>query len=218
MMIAMTKRIQISTLLVSMAVCCVQAHAQTAQKATPHRAQPTTVEHNSGPLAWTTSDFNPKTVFWIQGRFVPVGKPSFQGDAQVVTILCSVREHECLEFDSTSSFPRSEQVWIDDYKPVTWDNKGILATTRSLDGCTDETLKIRFSPPSVLSVNSPVLPISANCKKINGYWDKLMAKEGSGLAAQTEQDTLVPTRGLLPFQDVNNDTGKTPTPVQRKKP
>lgn len=137
-------------------------------------------------------------------------------DAEVVTILCSVREYECLEFDSTSPFSRGEQVWIDDYKPIAWDTNGVMATTHSLDGCTDETLKIRFSPPSVLLINSPVLPISARCKKIDGFWDRLMASQPSGLAAETEQYELVPTRGDIPFQDWV--TEKAPIPAGEKNP
>lgn len=121
--------------------------------------------NSSGPLAWISSDINPKTVFWIQGRFVPVGDSNDQGDPEVVTVLCSLRENECFEIDSENPFDRSEQVWIEDFKPASWDNIGILATTRSLDGCTDETLKIRFSPPSVVLINSPALPMSENCKK-----------------------------------------------------
>jgi hypothetical protein len=185
----------------------------------PDKARPDDVQLlNSGPLAWVSSDVNPKTVFWIQGRFVPVDDTNHQGDADVATILCSIREYECLEIDSTSPFVRAEQVWIQDFKPVSWDNSQIVATSRSLDGCTDEILKIRLSPPSVTLINSPVLPMSGNCKKVNDAWDKLMGKRGSTIAAQMEQDKLVPTRGLLPFQDVDSGTGKAPTPAQRKNP
>lgn len=211
---------RIAVLLLPLAVWCVPSRAQTAHNKTPHRTQPTSVPQNSGPLAWTTSDINPKTVFWIQGRFVPVGDASFQGDADVVTILCSVREHECLEIDSTNplKFARGEQVWIEDFKPINWDNSGILATTRSLDGCTDETLRIRFSPPSVVLINSPVLPMSGNCKKYNDSWDKLAGKKGTTIAEQMEQDELVPTRALFPWSDVDLDTGKPPMPAGQKKP
>ncbi len=200
-----------------------------AQNGNPDAARPGSVQppttalsgnhrNSSGPLAWVSSDINPKTVFWIQGRFVPVGDSNDQGDAEVVTVLCSLRENECLEIDSENPFDRSEQVWIEDFKPASWDNTGILATTRSLDGCTDETLKIRFSPPSVVLINSPVLPMSENCKKVNNSWDTLLRKRGSGIAAQMEEDMLVPTRGLLPFQDVDSETGKTPASVQQKNP
>lgn len=160
-------------------------------------------------------------MFWIQGRFVPVDDSNYQGEAEVVTILCSLREHECLEIDSTSPLTHGEQVWIEDFKPASWDNSGILATTRSLDGCTDETLKIRFSPPSVVLINSPVLPMSANCKKVNDAGDKLAGKRGSTIAAQMEQDKLVPTRGLFPFQDWENwnpSSGNAPATVQQKNP
>lgn len=175
-------------------------------------------KNNSGPLAWVSSDINPKTVFWIQGRFVPVDDSNYQGDAEVVTILCSIRENECLEIDSENPFARSEQVWIEDFKPASWDNTGILATTRSLDGCTDETLKISFSPPSAVLINSPVLPMSGNCMKINNSWDALLSKRGSGIAAQTEEDKLIPTRGLLPFQDTDSEIEKVTTSAQQKKP
>jgi hypothetical protein len=211
-----------------LALYCVPGGAQTDQNTNPDTARPRDAhspsavlkEHknNSGPLAWVSSDINPKTVFWIQGRFVPIDDPNHQGDAQVVTILCSFREYECFDIESTSPFVRGEQVWIEDFKPVNWDHDGILATTRSIDGCTDETLKIRFSPASVVEINSPVLPMSANCKKINDSWDKLVGKGGSTTAAQMEQDELVPTRGLLPFQDLVRDTGKAPTPVPQKNP
>ena len=128
--------------------CTVAAAVGSAQPKKPDKVRPSDINlDNSGPLAWITSDVNPKTVFWIQGRFVPVDDTNHQGDADVATILCSIREYECLEIDSTSPFVQSEQVWIEDFKPVNWDDSGILATTRSLDGCTDETLRIRFSPP-----------------------------------------------------------------------
>lgn len=207
-----------SVLLLSLAVCCVQAHAQTARKTTLHKAQPTSAQRNSGPLTWITSDFNPKTVFWIQGRFVPVNDSNYRGDAQVVTILCSVREYECLEFDGTTPVSRDEQVWVEDFKPASWDHNGILATARSIDGCTDETLKIRFSPPSVVLINSPVLPMSEGCKKVNGAWDKVLGKKGGGITAQMEQDELVPTRSLFPFADADIDFGKPPTRTRQKKP
>ncbi len=182
----------------------------------PATALSRTQKNNSGPLVWVGSDTNPKTVFWIQGRFVPVNDAAFQGDAEVVTILCSFREYECLEIDSTSPFVRGEQVFIQDFKPVSWDNTGILATSRSLDNCTDETLKIRFSPPSVILINSPVLPMSESCRKINAAWDKFVGKKGSMMAGQMEQDVLVPTRGTVPFEDVSPDTGNPPTPVRQK--
>lgn len=152
------------------------------------------------------------------GRFVPVGDSKYQGDAEVVTILCSIRDNECLEIEGTSPFARSEQVWIDEFKAVSWDNSGILATGRSLDGCTDETLKIRFSPPSVVIVNSPVLPMSDSCKKVNSGMDKLMGKTGWTTTAQMEQDELVPTRTLLPWTDADFEPGKAPTPAPAKKP
>ena len=60
--------------------------------------------------------------------------------------------------------------------------------------------------------------MSQNCRKVNAAWDKLMGKKGSTIAAQMEQDKLVPTRGLLPDQDVDIDTGKAPTSVRQKKP
>ncbi|MGB8115483.1 MAG: hypothetical protein WCF22_17000 [Candidatus Sulfotelmatobacter sp.] len=175
-------------------------------------------KHDSGPLAWVSSDINPKTVFWVQGRFVPVDDANHEGDAEVATILCSPREYECLVIDSTSPFVRAEQVWIDELKPVSWDSSGIMATSRSLDGCTDETLKIHFSPPSVVLINSPVLPMSGNCKKVNDAWDTLTGKRGSAITGQMEQSTLVPTRGLVPFQDVDSEAVKSPTPAQPKNP
>jgi hypothetical protein len=197
-----------------LAVCCMSVCTQTAQKANPVR------EHNSGPLAWVSSDNNPKTVYWIQGRFVPVDDNNHQGVAEVATILCSIRENECLEIDSTSPLVNGEQVWIQEFKPVSWDSSQILATSRSPDGCTDETLKIRFSPPSVILINSPVLPMSDHCKKLNGDLDKLMGKSGGTIAAQMEQDELVPTRGLLSFQDVNikssNGTSQQPAANNRR--
>lgn len=105
------------------------------------------------------SDVNPRTLFWIQGRFVPVTNPSLQGDAEVETIFCSGPELECLDVDSSNPFPRTEQVWIQEFRIVDWGNGGILATSRSLEGCTDETLKIDFAPPSVVMMNSPTLPL-----------------------------------------------------------
>ena len=165
----------------------------------------------SGPLSWVSSDLNPKTVFWIQGRFVPVADSKYEGDAEVVTMFCSIREHECLEFDGTSPFAQSEEVWIQDFKPINWDNKGIVADSRSPDGCTDETLRIRFAPPSVVLVNSPVLPLSEQCKQTNKAWDKLLDKDGAGLKAQVEQDMLVPTRGLLPNQDAKVNSAHGPS-------
>jgi len=221
----------IAVLPLFLAVWCAPGRAQTTQKTNPDTSRPGDLkpppaslngEHKNTSagrqLAWVSSDVNPKTVFWIQGRFVPVDDTNFQGDAEVVTILCSIRENECLEIEGTNQFVRSEQVWIDDFKPVSWDNNGILATTRSLDGCTDETLKIRFSPPSVVLINSPVLPMSEGCRKINGAWDKLLNKKGGGIAAQMEQETLVPARGLFPFQDVDPDTGKASAPAPPKTP
>lgn len=211
-------------LLALVATGSVWAQNGNPEGARPGSVQPPTTSLNvkhrnsSGPLAWASSDINPKTVFWIQGRFVPVGDSKDQGDPEVVTVLCSLRENECLEIDSENPFDRSEQVWIEDFKPASWDKTGILATTRSLDGCTDETLKIRFSPPSVVLINSPMLPMSENCKRVNSSWDTLLRKTGSGIAAQMEEDMLVPTRGLLPFQDVDSEVGKTPAPAQQKKP
>jgi hypothetical protein len=157
-------------------------------------------------------------VFWIQGRFVPVDDTNYQGNAEVVTILCSIRENECLEIDSTNPFAKAQQVWVQEFKPLSWDSSEITATSRSPDGCTDETLKIRLSQPSVVLINSPVLPMSEHCKKLNGDLDKIMGKSGSTITAQMEQDVLVPTRGLFPFQDVDSETGKAPTPVPPKKP
>jgi hypothetical protein len=220
---------RIAVLPLFLVVCCTAGLAQTAQKTNPDGARPRDIQpppaslngehkNTSGPLAWVSSDVNPKTVFWVQGRFVPVDDTNYQGNAEVATILCSIREYECLEIDSTSPLVRSEQVWIEDFRAVSWDNSGILATTRSLDGCTDETLKIRFSPLSVVSINSPILPMPENCKKVNDGWDKLMGKRGSAITMQLEQDKLVPTRGLFPFQDVESDTGKAPIPVPQKNP
>jgi hypothetical protein len=157
-------------------------------------------------------------MFWIQGRFVPVDDPNYQSDAQVVTILCVVRENVCLEIDSESPFVRTEQVWIQEFKPLSWDSSGITATSRSPDGCTDYTMKIRLSHPSVVLINSPVQPMSEHCKKLNDDLDKVMGKSGSTITAQMEQDVLVPTRGLFPFQDVDSDTGKAATPAPPKKP
>ena len=173
---------------------------------------------DSGPLVWIASEANAKTVFWIQGRFVPVDDIDHQGNAQVVTILCSIREYECFEIDGTSPFVDSEQIWIEEFKPVSWDKSEIVAISRSLDGCTDETLKIHLSPPSVVLINSPVLPMSEDCKKYNDTWDKLVGKRGSTIAAQMEQDVLIPTRGLFPFQDVNSEAAGAPAPTQRKNP
>jgi hypothetical protein len=192
-------------LLLPVALYCVPWLAQTAQKSNPVKA------HDSGPLTWISSDTNAKTVFWIQGRFVPIDDTNHQGDAEVVTILCSIRENECLEIDSTSPFAKSEQVWIQEFKPLSWDSNEITATSRSPDGCTDETLKIRLSQPSVVLINSPVLPMSEHCKKLNGDLDKIMGKRGFTITAQTEQDELVPTRGLFSFQDANYETEKSPT-------
>ncbi|HEX4064750.1 MAG TPA: hypothetical protein VHZ09_01910 [Acidobacteriaceae bacterium] len=205
--------------------CALTPTVGRAQEKNPDKTQAADVQHSSGPLAWVSSDVNPKTVFWIQGRFVQVDDATSQGDAEVATILCSVRDYECLEIDGEIPFAHEEQVWIEDFKPVSWDSSGILATTRSLDGCTDETLKIRFSPVSVVVINSPVLPMSERCKKINQAWDKLSgypahgaAKGGSAIAAQTEEDELVPTRGLFPSQDADSDFGKAPTPAAQKNP
>jgi hypothetical protein len=36
------------------------------------RPTPKAQQRNSGPLTFVHSDVNPKTLFWIQGRFVPV--------------------------------------------------------------------------------------------------------------------------------------------------
>ncbi|HUZ45210.1 MAG TPA: hypothetical protein VMW54_01095 [Terriglobia bacterium] len=145
----------------------------------------------------------PKAQDWIQGRFVPVGKPNYKGDAEVVTILCSIRESECLEVDSESIFPHAEQAWIQEFKVVNWDKGGIMAAGRSLDRCTDESLKIRFAPPSVVLINSPVLPMTQSCRKFNDITDKIAGRKGFTLKGQMEQDMLVPTRGLLPFQDTD---------------
>lgn len=178
------------------------AFAQTATGQSVSKPSPVgEQETSSGPLAWVTSDNNPKTVFWTYGRFVPVDNPKAAGDAEVATILCSARENLCLEMDSTSAVPNLEQIWIEEFKPVGWDKEGISAEGRSLDGCTDETLKIRFKPLSVLIINSPVLPMSEHCKQYNNSMDKLAGKNGETLKGQMEQDLLVPTRGLIPFQD-----------------
>jgi hypothetical protein len=164
-------------------------------------------KRNSGPLAWVSSDVNPKTVFWIQGRFVPVDDPKYEGTgAEVATIVCLIREHECLEIDSTSDFANMEQAWIEEFKPVTWDGTGVIATGRSLDGCTDETLRVHFNKPSVVIVNSPVLPMPERCKDMNKAMDTLAGKKGLTLKGQMGQDMLVPTRAFMPFQDV----GKSP--------
>lgn len=219
---------RIAALLFSLAVFVVPGRAQTAPKTNSVKAQPEDVQppathseerkNNSGPLTWISSDLNPKTVFWIQGRFVPVDNPNYQGDAKVMTILCSMRENECVEIGSTSDFVRTEQAWVEEYKPVNWDHSGILATGRSLDGCTDETLKIHFSPPSVILINSPVMPMPENCKKYNDFMDKEMGKKGSTIAGQMEQDELVPTRGPFTWADEDLDFGKAPAPVKQKKP
>lgn len=148
---------------------------------------------------------------------MPIDETRYQGDAQVVTILCSVREYECLEFDSSSPFARGEQVWVEDFKPASWDHNGLLASTRSLDGCTDETLKVRFSPPSVVLINSPVLPMSERCQKTNHVFDEMLGK-GGGIAAQMEQDELVPTRALFPWADEDIETGKAPSAVRQNLP
>ena len=205
-----------AALLLSLAVCCAPGRAQKAQpKTSPHVER----KNNSGPLTWVKSDVNPKTVFWIQGRWVPVENVKDKGGADVGTILCSIREQECIELDSTSPMAHGVQTWIEEYKAVHWDDNGILATGRSLDGCTDETLKIRFSPPSVVIINSPVLPMAENCKKANSAMDKLMGKSGWTVTAQMEQDELVPTRGLFPFQDwVPPDAEGPPAPATQKKP
>jgi hypothetical protein len=155
----------------------------------------------SAPLAWIRSDLNPETVFFVQGRFVPVDDPKFQGDAAVVTILCTIREYECFELDSEVVHSNVEDVWTQEFKPTTWDKDGIAASYTSIDGCTDETLKIRFNPLSVIAINSPVLPMSKDCQKINSSWDRLIGEKGSALKGQIEQDMLVPTRGLVPFED-----------------
>lgn len=172
-------------------------------------------EKNSGPLSFVSSDVNPKTVFWIQGRFVPVDDPKSQGDPDVATIFCSAREYECLEIDGTASL-QMEEAWIEDFKVISWAKNGIVAAGRSLDGCTDETLKIGFVQPSVIIINSPVLPMSENCKWTNRAWDKLMNEKGRGFKAQTEQDMLVPTRGPIPFQDWNSSPAKASPPSQKK--
>lgn len=173
-------------------------------------------EKNSGPLAFVHSDLNSNTLYWIQGRFVPVDNPKFQGDSEVATILCSVREYECPVFDGTATFRNLEQVWIDEFKITSWDKNEITGTSRSLDGCTDENLKIRFAPPTVVQINSPALPMSENCKKVNGAWDKLTGKNGSALKGQMDQYMLVPTRGLAPFQDVNSRS-ETKVPASSQK-
>lgn len=207
----------IAVLLLSLAVLPVSGLAQNTKPNTSHHT-----EHirTSGPLKWVISDVNPKTVFWIQGRFVPVDHTSRQSDvdpAEVATILCLIRENECLEFDSTTPAVHDVMVWTDEFKPVNWDKRGILASGRSVDGCTDETLKIRFSPPSVVIINSPVLPLSERCKKINNAWDRAMNKHGSGMAAQTEEDMLVPTRGIFPFSDANYGSPESSKRLERQK-
>lgn len=212
------------------AVWCIPVLAQTTENVSPDGAQqryvhpPTTTvngerKKDSGPLTWISSDVNPRTVFWIQGRFVPVGDSEYQGDAEVVTILCSIHDNECLQIEGTSPGGGGmEQVWIEEFKAASWDSSGILASGRSLDGCTDETLKIRFSPPSVVMVNSPVLPMSDSCREVNSGMDKIMGKTGWTITNQMEQDELVPTRALLPWADVNLNFGKVPTPAPAKKP
>lgn len=172
-------------------------------------------ERSSGPLAFVQSDVRPKTIFWIQGRFVPVDSPNYQGNAEVATVVCLMREYECLELDGETELAATEQVWVQEFKPVSWDSHGILATSRSLDGCTDEALKIRFTPASVVLINSPVLPMPKRCKGLNEAMDKLVGKEGQTIKAQLEQDVLVPTRGLLPFQDVNPNSA-TAAPADKK--
>jgi len=159
-------------------------------------------DRTSGPLTFVRSDVNSKTVFWIQGRWVPIDDPKHQGNAEVVTVVCLVREYECIDLDSDTLGADGEQAWVQEYKVVNWDNDGISATSRSLDGCTDVTLKIRFEPPTVTAVNSPVLPMSERCRKANDAWDKLTGTKGGTLKDQMEQDMLVPTRGLVSFQDV----------------
>lgn len=183
-------------------VAALFSPAQAQSPAAHAAAEPQ--QRNSGPLTFVASDVNPKTLFWIQGRFVPVDNPNDQGDAEIVTILCSVRESECLEMDSENIFPRAEQTWVQEFKVINWGTDGILATSRSLDRCTDESLKIRFAAPSVVLINSPALPMSEVCKKANQTWDKLTGKKGNGLKAQLEEDMLVPTRGPAPFQDYTN--------------
>lgn len=175
--------------------------AQLAKAQSSPKSPPAPREINSGPLVWVSSDVNPQTVFWVQGRFVPLDDPKHQGDADVATILCSIRERECLVIDSTITFGYIEQAWIQEFKPVSWNQSGLVAASRSLDGCTDETLRVRFNPLSVLVVNSPVLPMSKACKGWNDASDKLAGKKGETLKDQTEQDVLVPTRSFLPAQD-----------------
>lgn len=221
---------RIAALSLLLAVCCVHGRAQTTPNTSPDGAQKKSIQpqpatpngerkKDSGPLVWTISDVNPKSVFWIQGRFVPVGDSKHQGDAEVVTILCSIRDNECLEIEGISPGGGGmEQVWIEEFKAASWDNSGILAAGRSLDGCTDETLKIRFSPPSVVIVNSPVLPMSDSCKKLNSGMDKIVNKPGWTITNQMEQDELVPTRTLLPWADADFDFGKAPTPAAAKNP
>lgn len=199
--------------------CGIPGHAQKTHETTPNKAQRRMVRHHSAPLTWVVSDMNPKsTMFWIQGRFVPVGDANYKGDPEVATILCSVREQECIEIDSTNPFAHSVQAWIEDFKAISWDKKGILATARSLDGCTDETLRVSFSPPSVVLINSPVLPMSGNCKRYNETTDKIMGKNGWTIKAQMEQDRLVPTRSPFPWSDMVINSGTQPAPVPKKKP
>lgn len=57
------------------------------------------------------SNVNPKTVFWIHGRSVPVRHATSRCEAGVVTILCSLREYECFEIDSEITNLGIEAVW-----------------------------------------------------------------------------------------------------------
>jgi len=141
-----------------------------------------------------------------------VDDPAYRGHAEVATVVCIVREYECLLMDGTSDFANEETVWTTEFKAATWDKVGIMAQGRSVDGCTDETLKIHFSPPSVVIVNSPVFPISRACKSMNGAMDNLEGKKGATLKGQMEQDMLVPTRALFPFQDLNLNGGEPKKP------
>jgi len=186
----------------------IEAPAQSANKS-----------RNSGPLTWIASDVNPKTLFWIQGRFVRVDNPNQQeGDVGIETILCSIRENECLDIESTTPLAGGEQVWIDEFKLLNLQEKSaIVAVSRSLDGCTDETLKIRFDPPSVILINSPVLPMPERCKSMNSSMDTLTGEKGATLRRQTEQYMLVPTRGFVPFQDFDLNFGKAPAGSDRSR-
>jgi len=166
-------------------------------------ASPAAQHRAARPLSFTNSDINPKNVFWIQGRFVPVDDPKLQADPQVETILCLSRELECLLIEGSPVLSHGEQVWVQEFKVMSWENEGIVAASRSLDGCTDETLKIRFAQPSAVLINSPVLPMSTGCKKANNAWDTLAGKKGSTLRAQMDQEMLVPTRGPFPWTDLN---------------